>query len=111
MTITKRAGDWTALRAEFDLTSEDELDLHLGRRDPHVPFENVMADVETRTKKKLIEAQKNNRPYVMIVHGSSTSRPGRTSARSVVRKFMRSKDATPLIERSRCIQHETVFLA
>ena len=34
-----------------------------------------------------------------------------STARSQVRSFMRSKDATPLIDRRGCIQHETVFVA
>jgi hypothetical protein len=33
------------------------------------------------------------------------------TARSVVRGFMRFKDATPLIERNGCLQHRTAFLA
>jgi hypothetical protein len=36
---------------------------------------------------------------------------GKTTARSQVRRFIRSKAATPFIERARCIQHETVFVA
>jgi hypothetical protein len=111
MPIKQRTGDWKELRAEFGLTREDEVDLHLGRRDPHTPYDNVMADVETLVERILIEAQKTGRPYVMFIHGGATSRPGKTTARSVVRQFMRSKAATSLIERSSCIQHRTVFLA
>jgi hypothetical protein len=47
----------------------------------------------------------------MFIHGWHTSRVGRTTARSVVRGFMRSKGATSLIERKHCIQHQTVFVA
>jgi hypothetical protein len=112
MQIKKRGGDWKELRAEFGLTPKDEADFHFGPRDPHTPYANVMADVEERVERRLIEAQKAGRPYLMFIHGwSTTSRPGRTSARSVVRKFMRSKVATPLIQRSSCLEHETVFLA
>jgi hypothetical protein len=111
MPIKQRTGDWKELRVEFGLTPEDEVDLHFGPRDPHTPYENVMADVKTRVESSLIEAQKASRPYLMFVHGWSTSRPGKISARSVVRQFMRSRAATPLIERSGCIQHRTVFLA
>jgi hypothetical protein len=111
MPIKQRTGDWKELRAKFGLTPEDEVDLHFGRRDPHTPYDNVMADVETLVERSLIEAQKAGRPYLMFIHGSSTSRPGKTSARSVVRQFMRSKAATPLIEWSGCIQHRTIFLA
>jgi hypothetical protein len=39
------------------------------------------------------------------------SRPGKTTARSVVRGFMRSKEATPFVVKVDCIQHNTVFIA
>jgi hypothetical protein len=110
MTIT-RNGNWTDLRTEFGLTADDEVDLHFGKRDPHTRYDEVMADVARLVESKLIEAQKNQRPYVLFVHGWSTSRPGQQTARSVVRGFMQSKQATPLIERAGCIRHETAFLA
>jgi hypothetical protein len=48
----------------------------------------------------------------MFIHGWSTSMGWKTTtARSQVRSFMRSKEATALIDRARCIQHETVFIA
>jgi hypothetical protein len=43
MPIKKHSGDWTDLRRLFALTREDEIDLHFGRRDPHVPYEDVRA--------------------------------------------------------------------
>lgn len=103
--------DWTSYRSRFALTCADEIDLHFGERDPHTPYENVMAEIRDLVKERLKQAQKNNRPYLMFVHGKSTSRRGKTTARSQVRKFMRSKEATPLIRRKCCIQHDTVFLA
>jgi hypothetical protein len=109
--IKKRGGDWKIMRDEFDLAPDDELDLHFGRRDGWVPYENVMADVGDLVEQKLKSAQKNGRPYLLITHGWSTSGFGKTTARSVVRQFMRSKDATPLIDRAGCIQHEACFLA
>lgn len=42
----------------------------------------------------LAKAREADRLYVMFVHGQSTSRPGQTTARSVVRRFMRSPRAT-----------------
>jgi len=108
---TTHNGNWTDLRNEFGLTRDDEIDLHFGRRDPHVRYDDVMADVARLVESKLIEAQKNKRPYLLFVHGRSTSRSGKISARSIVRAFMRSKKASPLIERAGCIQHETVYLA
>jgi hypothetical protein len=103
-------GNWTDLRKHLG-APEDEIDLHFGRRDPHTPYGNVMAEVAELVEKKLRQAQESGRPYVLFVHGRSTSRPGQTTARSVVRGFMRSSAATPLIERSGCIQHATAFLA
>jgi hypothetical protein len=57
------------------------------------------------------EAYTRGVPYVLLVHGNSTSRPGKTTQRSMIRSLMRSKDATPYIVRSECIQHHTVFVA
>jgi hypothetical protein len=111
MPIQRRNSDWKLYRAQFSLTSEDETDLHLGRRDPRQRYEDVMAEVRDIVETALIKAQKNNRPYVLFVHGWSTSRPGQTTARSVVRQFMRSPAATQYLERNGCIQDETVFLA
>jgi hypothetical protein len=112
MAFQKRAGNWVELRKEFGLSQEDEVDLHFGRRDNSVSsYEDVMADVEKLVEAKLAQAQKSGRRYLMFVHGYSTSRPGRTTARSKVRSFMRSSVATPFIERAQCIQHETVFVA
>src|SRR5215467_474911 len=109
--MQKQTGDWTRYREQFALTSTDEVDLHFGRRDPRTPYWEVMNDVAALVEERLREAQKNGRAYVMFVHGYSTSRRGQTTARSVVREFMRSPAATPLIERSNCIQHDTVFVA
>jgi hypothetical protein len=53
-----------------------------------------MCDLEMMVEQNLTTAQNNGRPYLMFVHGWSTSRPGKTTARSVVRNFMRSKAAT-----------------
>ena len=105
-------GNWTDYRPRFGLQPQDEIDLHFGRRDPHgQSYGDTMADVERRVIESLQRAQANGRPYVMFTHGWSTSRPGQTTARSVVRSFMRSKAATPLIERAGSIQHPSVFVA
>jgi hypothetical protein len=108
----RRFGDWRQYRAQFELSQSDEVDLHFGRRDPSaMRYEEAMDNVRSLVEHKLCEAQRHGRPYLMFIHGSSTSRRGRRTARSVVRGFMRSPSATPLIERSGCIQHATVFLA
>ena len=102
-------GDWN--RQTLGLTPEQKVDLRFGRRDPSIPYESVMAEVEQIVRDRLQRAQHIGLDCLMFIHGSSTSRNGKTTARSVVRKLMRSKEATPLIERRHCIQHETVFIA
>jgi hypothetical protein len=102
------SGNWTDYRVQFN---PDEIDLHFGKRDPSTSYGEAMAGVRETVVASLEEAQREARPCVMFVHGSSTSRPGRTTARSQVRGFMRSRAATPLIDRRGCIQHETVFVA
>jgi len=94
------------------LTEVDEIDLHFGKRDrTRMSYAEAMAGVLHLVIAKLKEAQFNGRSHVMIIHGQSTSRRGKTTARSQVRNFMRSKHATPLIDRKACIQHDTVFVA
>jgi hypothetical protein len=109
----RERGNWALYRQRFGLSNADEIDLHFGRRDPHEYrwYDEVMADIEELVRKALRTAQENGRSYVMFVHGWSTSRPGKMTARSTVRGFMRSKEATPFIVRAACIQHETVFVA
>jgi hypothetical protein len=97
---THGQGDWTLYRQSLGLAPSDEVDLHFGRRDPDANYCDVMAEVERIVKNALVRAQQADRPYVMFVHGHSTSRPGQTTARSVVRRFMRSPEATPLVLKS-----------
>lgn len=110
-------GNWTDYRQRFGLENTDEIDLHYGRRErgeyghPMLSYEEAMGGVEDVVRESLRKAQEEERPYVMFVHGRSTSGPGRMTARSVVRQFMRSKEATPFIVRGGCIQHPTVFVA
>jgi hypothetical protein len=96
----------------LNLSKSDEINLHFGKRDPSLmSYQEAMAGVTDLVVASLEQARRKGRSYVMFIHGSSTSRRGKTTARSQVRGFMRSKDATPLIDRSGCIQHETVFVA
>jgi hypothetical protein len=106
------SGDWKQYRSKFDLSNCDEINLHFGERDRSIiSFDEAMAQVTVIVEGALNEAQQSGRPYVMFIHGSSTSRRGKTTARSQVRNFMRSKAATLLVERKHCVQHETVFVA
>ena len=105
-------GPWEQYRSQLNLSKSDEINLHFGKRDPSfMSYAEAMAGVTDLVVASLEQARRKGRPYVMFIHGSSTSRRGKTTARSQVRNFMRSKHATPLIDRSGCIQHGTVFVA
>ena len=101
-------GDWQQYRPPDCL----EVDLHFGKRDPQAKsYQQAMDEVTALVERTLREAQLEGRSYVMFIHGRSTSRRGKMTARSRVRGFMRSPKATPLIQRSECIQHPTIFVA
>jgi hypothetical protein len=101
-------GDWVALRKMIPR----EVDLHFGKRAPDKPYWEAMDDVSTLVLSELKSASKDAMPYVLFLHGASTSVGWhRTTARSVVRGIMRSPASTPYIIRGECLQHETAFLA
>ena len=104
-------GNWRQYRDWLGFSKDDEIDLHFGKRDKSIPYDVVMDEITTIVQRGLMAAQQNGRAYVVFIHGRSTSRRGKKTARSMVRGFMRSKAATPLIERNHCIQHDTVFVA
>jgi hypothetical protein len=110
VTIIER-GDWVDFRHQLNLHPENEIDLHFGKRAWGVSYDDAMAEVQEIVRQAVIDAARRGRPYVMFIHGNSTSRNGATTARSVVRGFMRSKAATPFIDRAGCVQHQTVFVA
>jgi hypothetical protein len=89
----------------------DEVDLHFGRRDRSLPYDEVMADMKELVRTALAKAQDAGRAYVMFVHGQSTSGPGKMTARSVVRQFMRLRETTPYVVKRGCIQHPVIFFA
>jgi hypothetical protein len=41
----KGSGDWTQYRSTFGLSKRDEVDLHFGRRDRVVSYEEAMAEL------------------------------------------------------------------
>lgn len=88
-----------------------EIDFHRGRRDPSLPYMEAMSQVWGESLDALRSAYEDGCPYVLIGHGYSTSRPFHVTARSHVRRLMHSPDATPYIDRSRCLQHNACFLA
>ena len=85
MPFQHETGDWVRYRSKFGLTPDDECDLHFGPRDRSTPYHETMANVIDRVEDALKAARETGRPYVMFIHGHSTSRPGQTTARSVVR--------------------------
>ena len=56
-------------------------------------------------------AQEEGKEFLLLIHGWSTSRIGKTTSRSQIRKLMRSKEATPYLVRKNCIEHSSVFVA
>jgi hypothetical protein len=68
-------------------------------------------DFHNRTISTLKKSQREGYEYVLCTHGSSTSRQGAQTARSVVRKIMRGKVGTPYLLRKNCIDYGSSFLA
>ena len=110
MTFKKASGNWTDFR-KLEPTPV-EINFHVEGDDSAKPpyYENMQYNAKA-TIDALRRAQANGDSYVLFIHGSSTSRRGTTTTRSVVRGIMRRPDATPYILRSKCIQHYSVFLA
>ncbi|KIF83289.1 hypothetical protein [Noviherbaspirillum autotrophicum] len=100
--------NWIEYRALPGLV---EVDYHFAPHDSFGAFHENVRHGRERTLAALANAQRAGARYVLFTHGRSTSGPGRTSMRSVVRGVMRSKEATPFIVRADCIQHPFVFLA
>ena len=105
----KGYGDWTQYRK---LPQAIEVDFHYSDFGPReVPYDEAMDAVWTTAFEAIQKAYNQGVQYVIFRHGWSTSRRGNTTTRSQIRKLMRSRDATPYIRRSACIQHESVFVA
>jgi hypothetical protein len=107
--FTQKEGDWKRFRELPDLIEVDFHYANSGAR--HGSYQEAMSKVYNRAFKAMQGAQQSGVKYILFRHGFSTSRPGATTARSVVRGLMRSKEATPLIVRRDCIQHTSVFVA
>jgi len=108
-------GDWTRFRS---LGNYKEIDFHFGSDDYDengnwigLTFWDKMDIVYDTVMESLKEAQEEGIEYLIFTHGYSTSRPGQTTARSVVRGIMRSKASTPYIIKNKSIQHYSVFVA
>lgn len=107
----KGTGDWTKYRGD----GVREVDFHRsntisGYREAF-DYREAMAEVERDALDALSSAYADGITALLFTHGWSTSRPGKTTSRSVIRSLMRSREATPYIRRSQCIQHKSVFVA
>ena len=102
----KIKGDWKDLANTADI----KVNLHFGRGEPG-QWSNNMAEVSGIVTKTLRDAQAEGCRHVIFMHGYSTSRPFQTTARSIVRAIMRSKESTPFIIKSQSMQHDSVFVA
>lgn len=106
MTFQKYEGDWQDLRKAGCI----ECDFHRGRRPYHKPYWECMGEVYRETLDTIRDAYERGVPYLLIGHGYSTSAPFRTTACSVVRSVVRSKEVTPFVDRKNCVQHRACFL-
>jgi hypothetical protein len=89
-----------------------EVDFHWSGQEDAGTYMEHMAEVEVVALNALVEAHGAGAQYLLLTHGASTSEGWKQStSRSVIRGLMRSPKATPYIDRARCIQHATVFVA
>ena len=66
----------------------------------HIDFHGIATvNAYDRALRTLVDAHRRGLAWVVFTHGSSTSRPGKTTCRSEVRRLLRGKDATPYIVR------------
>ena len=101
--------NWVEYRAL--LANMVECDFHWASDASKGLYHENMQAVWDAALTALIDAQVTGKKYVMFTHGGSTSRIGKTTSRSQVRKLMRSKEATPYLVRRDCIEQDTVFIA
>ena len=96
-------GDWTKLRRVPGLR---EIDFHRGRRDRTKSYMDCMAEVYQEAFDAIRQAHRDGYRYLLIGHGYSTSGPFRRTARSQIRRLLRSPEVTPFVNRSETVQHE-----
>lgn len=108
--MNRENGNWTEYRRRFP--GMLEVDFHRAGEDDELRYDERMKRVYDETLRALRDAQQSRVPLRDVSTRLSTSVGWRqTTSRSIVRGLMRSKVATPLIVRGRCIQHESVFVA
>jgi hypothetical protein len=64
--MIRETGNWTDYRRRFNLTRDDEVDLHLGRRPREIPYYEAMDEIKDTVASALREAQEKQRPYIMF---------------------------------------------
>jgi hypothetical protein len=99
--------DWKMLR-EFQPSIE--IDFH-DEKDREVDYSVAMDRTRDKALKALQCAHQIGLSFVLLKHGWSTSRRGKTTKRSTIRKLMRDKTSTPYLSRRECRQHKSAFLA
>lgn len=102
-------GDWTEYRKLSEVREID--DYHPNDDRNHMDYWQAMDEVYKGALEVLKNAQQKGYEHVIFRHGWSTSRQGKTTTRSQIRKLMRSPEATPYIIRRNSIQHDSVFVA
>jgi len=88
----QEGGDWTRFR---QLGPHVEIDFHVDPRTYERPrhpgeYDKRMSEARDLALQALKDAYNSGTSWVILVHGSSTSRPGRTTIRSVIRDLMKS---------------------
>jgi len=101
-------GEWTEYRR---LPLCVEVDFHRAWREDRTTYRDGMVEVGNDAFAAIETAHRFGLKYVIFTHGRSTSGPGKTTARSMVRELMRSPASTPFIQRRDCIQHPSCFVA
>jgi hypothetical protein len=101
-------GNWTQFRK---LPLCIEVDFHRSEYGPRkVPYEEAMADVRQDALDAILRAYAMGLRYVLLTHGSSTSRPGQTTARSEIRALMRGTEVSRYVVKKECVQHQSCFV-
>jgi hypothetical protein len=101
---------WPRYKAEYKVPESEIVDFHDGK-DLSLAYYEQVEIWKKRVMDALKSAQAEGKEKLCFTHGSSTSRQGQTTARSVVRTLMRSKITTPYVKKSESIQNESFFVA
>jgi hypothetical protein len=107
--FVKGTGNCTHYRGEGVI----EIDFHRSGFGPKYArsYDENMSKVWDDALEAIKDAYEKGHKAVLLTHGQSTSGIGKTTSRSMIRKLMRSKAATPYIDRKHCIEHESAFPA